>query len=155
MSEQSERNKTLVLEYMAAFRTFDPDVYFPYLADEPVYMAGMNVRRGPCRVQGEHRCRPHPLPGPRVGDQRAPRGGGRGDWVAVLLKRRARTNKVDDYENLYGMFYEVVDGRIQTQVELLDFRVAQEQFDLSALTPPSGGASPSSGRSCRSRSAPG
>jgi hypothetical protein len=29
VSEQSERNKTLVLEYMAAFRTFDPDVYFP------------------------------------------------------------------------------------------------------------------------------
>ena len=27
MSEQSERNKTLVLEYMAAFRTFDPDLY--------------------------------------------------------------------------------------------------------------------------------
>jgi hypothetical protein len=44
---------------------------------------------------------------------------------------------VEDYENLYGMFYEVVDGRIHTQVELLDFRVAQEQFDLSALRPPS------------------
>ena len=60
-----------------------------------------------------------------------------GDWVAVLLKRRARTNKVEDYENLYGMFYEVVDGRIHTQVELMDFRVAQEQFGLSALRPPS------------------
>ena len=56
-----------------------------------------------------------------------------GDWVAVLLKRRARTNKVDDYENLYGMFYEVRDGKIHTQVELMDFRVSTEKFDLSAL----------------------
>ncbi len=56
-----------------------------------------------------------------------------GDWVAVLLKRRAETNKVKDYENLYGMFYEVIDGKIQTQVELTDFRVAAEKFDLSAL----------------------
>jgi ketosteroid isomerase-like protein len=56
-----------------------------------------------------------------------------GDWVAVLLKRRARTNKVDDYENLYGMFYEVIDGKIATQVEILEFRVAADKFDLSAL----------------------
>ena len=56
-----------------------------------------------------------------------------GDWVAVLLKRRARTNKVKDYQNLYGMFYEVIDGKIATQVELLDFRVAADKFDLSAL----------------------
>ena len=34
MSEQSEPNKTLVLEYMAAFGTFDPDVYFPYVAEQ-------------------------------------------------------------------------------------------------------------------------
>jgi ketosteroid isomerase-like protein len=56
-----------------------------------------------------------------------------GDWVAVLLKRRAETNKVKDYENLYGMFYEVRDGKIHTQVELMDFRVALEKFDLSVL----------------------
>ena len=56
-----------------------------------------------------------------------------GDWVAVLLKRRAETNKVKDYENIDGMFYEVVDGRIQTQVELMDFRVSNEKFDLSVL----------------------
>ena len=53
--------------------------------------------------------------------------------VAVLLKRRAETNKVDDYENIYGMFYEVRDGKIHTQVELMDFRVSTEKFDLSVL----------------------
>ena len=56
-----------------------------------------------------------------------------GDWVAVLLKRREVTNKVDDYENLYTMFYEVIDGKIATQVEMLDFRVAADKFDLTAL----------------------
>ncbi len=40
MSEQSDRNKTLMLEYMAAFRTFDLDVYFSYLAEEPCTWPG-------------------------------------------------------------------------------------------------------------------
>src|SRR4051794_30385973 len=46
MSEASEANKALVLEYMDAFRTFDPARYEPYLADVPTYMAGMNIRTG-------------------------------------------------------------------------------------------------------------
>jgi hypothetical protein len=41
--------------------------------------------------------------------------------------------KVEDDENLYGLFFEVRDGEIQAQVELLDFRVSTEMFDLSAL----------------------
>ena len=47
--------------------------------------------------------------------------------------RRAPTNKVENYENLYGLFFEVRDRKIHTQVELLDFRVSTEMFDLSAL----------------------
>ena len=47
--------------------------------------------------------------------------------------RRAPTNKVEDHENIYGMFFEVRDGKIHTQVELLDFRVSTEMFDLTAL----------------------
>jgi hypothetical protein len=71
MSEASETNKALVLEYMDAFRTFDPARYERYLAENPTYMAGMNIR--------------------------------------------------------------VIDGKIATQVEMLDFRVAADKFDLSAL----------------------
>jgi hypothetical protein len=56
-----------------------------------------------------------------------------GDWVSILLMRRAPTNKVEDYENIYGLFFEVRDRKIHTQVELLDFRVSTEKFDLSAL----------------------
>jgi ketosteroid isomerase-like protein len=137
MSEQSERNKALVLEYMAAFRTFDPDVYFPYLADDPVYMAGMNVRRGRDAFRANTDAGRVLYPDPASATNESLAVLAEGDWVAVLLRRTARTNKVDDYENIYGMFYEVVGGRIQTQVELLDFRVAQEKFDLSAVrTPP-------------------
>jgi len=51
----------------------------------------------------------------------------------VLLIRRAKTNKVDDYENIYAMFFEVVDEKIHTQVEMLDFRVSTDKFDLSVL----------------------
>lgn len=135
MSEQTERNKALVLEYMEAFRTFDPDEYFPYLAEEPVYMAGMNIRRGrdAFRANTDAGRMLYPDPASATSEHLAVIA--EGDWVAVLLKRTARTNKLDDYENLYGMFYEVIDGKIRTQVELLDFRVAQDKFDLSVLEP--------------------
>jgi ketosteroid isomerase-like protein len=118
---------------MAAFRTFDPYVYFPYLAEEPLYMAGMNIRRGrdAFRANTEAGRILYPEPESTTNEHLAVVA--EGDWLAVLLKRRARTNKVENYENLYGMFYEVVDGRIQTQVELMDFRGAQKQFDLSTL----------------------
>jgi hypothetical protein len=133
MSEQSERNKALVLEYMDAFRTFDPELYYPYLAESPTYMAGMNVRRGreAFKANTDAGKLLYPNPAAATNDHIAVIADG--DWVAVLLMRRAETNKVKDYENIYGMFYEVVDGRIQTQVELMDFRVSTEKFDLSVL----------------------
>jgi len=56
-----------------------------------------------------------------------------GRTVATLLTMRARTNKGVDYENLYGMFFDVHDGRIVTMVEALDNRVADTAFDLSAI----------------------
>src|SRR5437879_5359869 len=46
VTTQTEQNKAFVLEYMKAFGTFDPDVYYPYLAENPTYMAGMNIRQG-------------------------------------------------------------------------------------------------------------
>ena len=44
-----EANLELVLEYLDEFGTFDPEQYDPYLAEEPTYMAGMNIRRGVTR----------------------------------------------------------------------------------------------------------
>lgn len=133
MTEQSERNKALVLEYMDAFRTFDTDIYFPYLAEEPTYMAGMNIRQGRDAFKANTDAGRVLYPRPEEATTEHLAVLAEGDWVAVLLKRRAATNKVEGYENLYGMFYEVRDGKIHTQVELLDFRVAADKFDLSAL----------------------
>ena len=133
MSEQEVRNKALVMEYMEAFRTFDPDVYFPYLAENPTYRAGMNTYQGreAFKANTDAGLLLYPDPGSATNEHLAVLADG--DWVSVLLLRRARTNKVDDYENLYAMFYEVRDGLIQTQVEMLDFRVSTDKFDLSVL----------------------
>ena len=128
-----ERNKAFVLEYMEAFRTFDPDVYFPYLAENPTYMAGMNIRQGRDAFKANTDAGKLLYPNPGAAKNETIAVIADGDWVAVLLKRRAETNKVKDYENIYGMFYEVRDGKIHTQVELMDFRVSTEKFDLSVL----------------------
>ena len=130
---REEHNKAFVLEYMDAFRTFDPDRYFPYLAEEPTYMAGMNIRQGREAFQANTDAGKLLYPNPENAENEHLAVIAEGDWVAVLLKRRAETNKVKDYENLYGMFYEVRDGKIHTQVELMDFRVSTEKFDLSVL----------------------
>ena len=118
---------------MQAFATFDPDVYDPYLAENPTYMAGMNIRQGRDAFHANTNAGKilYPRPDEAVNEIIAVIA--EGDWVSVLLKRRAVTNKCDDYENIYGLFYEVRDGKIHTQVELLDFRVSTDKFDLSAL----------------------
>ena len=56
-----------------------------------------------------------------------------GRTVATLVSMRARTNKGVDYENLYGMFLDIHDGRVVSFVEVLDGRVADTAFDLRAL----------------------
>ena len=130
---QAEANKALVLEYMEAFRTFDPERYFPYLAENPTYMAGMNIRTGREAFKANTDAGKLLYPNPDAAENEIIATLAEGDWVAILLKRRAETNKVPDYENIYGMFYEVRDGKIHTQVELMDFRVSTEKFDLSVL----------------------
>ena len=132
-ASREDQNKAFVLEYMEAFRTFDPDIYFPFLAENPTYMAGMNIRQGRDAFKANTDAGKLLYPNPDAAENETIAVIADGDWVAVLLKRRAETNKVKDYENIYGMFYEVRDGKIQTQVELMDFRVSTEKFDLSVL----------------------
>ena len=133
MGELESRNKALVLEYMDAFRTFDPEVYFPYLTENPTYWAGMNMRQGREAFKANTDAGKILYPHPEAASNEIMAVIADGDWVSVLLKRRAPTNKVADYENIYGMFFQVQDGKIATQVELMDFRVSTEKFDLSAL----------------------
>ena len=112
MTTQTERNKEFVLEYMQAFGTFDPDVYDAYLAENPTYMAGMNIRQGREAFHANTNAGKllYPRPDEAVNEHLAVIADG--DWVAVLLKRRAPTNKVENYENIYGMFFEVKDQKI-------------------------------------------
>ena len=134
MGELQERNRALVLEYMEKFRTFDPDQYFPYLAESPTYRAGANTYQGREAFKRNTDAGKLLYPDPESATNEMLAVLADGDWVAVLLVRRARTNKVDDYENVYAMFYEVIDGLIHTQVEMLDFRVSTDKFDLSVLS---------------------
>jgi ketosteroid isomerase-like protein len=133
MNEQETRNLELVLEYLDKFGTFDPEQYDSYLAENPTYMAGMHVSQGRDAFHTNTNAGKILYPRPEEATREILASLATDDWVSILLMRRAPTNKVDDYENIYGMFFEIRDGKIQTQVELLDFRVSSEKFDLSAL----------------------
>lgn len=123
-----------VRAYREALSSFDPARYEPFLAADPVYHAGMTMRRGRAAVHqntGSGRVL-YPYGALRTAERRAV---AEGDWVATLVDREAITNAEAYYENVYQMFFEVRDGLIATQVELLDFRVSTDKFDLSALGP--------------------
>jgi ketosteroid isomerase-like protein len=132
--DRSSADLELVRRYRRAFSTFDPTEYHPFLAADPVYHAGLTTRSGLAAYDvntGAGRVL-YPFGALRTTERRAIAEGG---WVAMLVDREAITNRGAHYENVYAMFYEVVDGRIATQVELMDFRVSSDKFDLSALGP--------------------
>ena len=128
-------NLELVERYRAAFSSFDAAQYGPFLADDPVYHSGMTMRRGRAAVDQVTAAGRvlYPFGALRSTARRVV---AEGDWVAELIEREAITNADAHYENVDAMFSEVRDGRIATQVELLDFRVAAAKCDLSALGPP-------------------
>jgi ketosteroid isomerase-like protein len=127
-------NLEVVRRYRAAFGTYDPERYEPFLAPDPVSHTGMVMQRG--RAAYRHTAGAgkvlYPNGSLRTTERRAVAGG---DWVALLLEREAVTNTGAHYDNVYAFFYELHDGLVTTQVELLDFRVAGAKFDLSALGP--------------------
>lgn len=133
--------REVVDAHREAFSSFEPAAYGPFLADDPVYHAGMTMRRGRAAFDGTAASGRvlYPFGSLRSTVRRAVAAG---DWVAELVEREAITNRGAHYENVYAMFYEVVAGRIATQVELLDFRVAAAKFDLSALAAPGTAAAP-------------
>jgi ketosteroid isomerase-like protein len=133
-SDRSAAALETVRAYREAFSSFDASRYEPFLVAEPVYHAGMTMRRGRGAVHqntGSGRVL-YPHGALRTVERRAV---AEGDWVAALIDREAITNADAYYENVYAMFYELHDGLVATQVELLDFRVSTERFDLGALGP--------------------
>jgi ketosteroid isomerase-like protein len=134
--EPTARHRTIatVRAYREAFSSFDPERYEPFLAAEPVYHAGMTTRGGRAAFHqntGAGRVL-YPHGALRTAERRLVV---EGDWVAMLVDREAVTNADAYYENLYAMFYELRGGLIATQVELMDFRVSTEKFELAALGP--------------------
>lgn len=129
-----EDTVAFVRRYREAFATFDPASYGPMLGEDPVYHAGMARRRGHAAYHQNTGSGAvlYPFGALRTTERRLV---AEGDWVATLLEREAITNAGAHYDNVYAMFYEVSDERISTQVELLDFRVSADKFDLSALGP--------------------
>jgi ketosteroid isomerase-like protein len=132
MTPTTEQNKQLVIDYLEAFTSFDAERYERYLAPDPSYQVGMTVHKGrEGFAEVAHYGRvlyPHGHEGHTVRCITA-----EGDWVSVLMTVDATTNKGVSYRNDYGLFFEFEDGLIKTQVEILDFRVAANAFDLSAL----------------------
>ena len=125
-------NLDLIRRYRSAFGSFDHAQYEPFLASDPVYHAGMTMRRGRAAYRQNTGAGKvlYPFGALRTTERRAV---AEGDWVAMLTEREAVTNRGAHYDNLYTFFYEVIDGFVTTQVELLDFRVSSTKFDLSAL----------------------
>lgn len=120
--------------YRDAFSSFDPARFEPMLVDEPTYHAGMAMRTGKAAFRQNTASGRvlYPFGALRSTERRAI---AEGDWVAMLLEREAVTNKCAHYDNVYTFFFEVQGDKIATQVEILDFRVSTDKFDLSALGP--------------------
>ena len=129
---KEEHNRAFVLEYLEKFTTFDPEQYDPYLAENPTYKAGMHISQGRDAFHANTRAGQILYPKPNEATREIHAVLADGDWVAILLTRTAVTSKGEDYENIHGLFFEVRDDKIHTQVELLDFRVAEAKFDLTA-----------------------
>jgi ketosteroid isomerase-like protein len=132
MMADTEKNKQVVLEFLEAFTTFDPAVYEPYLTENPVYWVGMTRHEGRAGFgQVAHYGRtlyPNGQESREIHHIVA-----EGDVVAVLMTIKAITNAGKDYENTYAVHFELDDGKIASQVEIMDFRVSNDKFDLSAL----------------------
>jgi ketosteroid isomerase-like protein len=127
-----EKNKKIVREFLDAYTTFDTERYEPMLAPNPTYQVGASIHPG---KEGF-------LEVAKFGRLLYPNGFekrtiqhiiGEGDVVSVLMTVEATTNANKAYKNDYALFFELEDGLIKRQVEILDFRVSADKFDLSVL----------------------
>ena len=126
-------NKRLVIACMAVMNTFQRDAYEPFLAAEPVYWVGMHRQVGKEAIHANLAAGRLLYPQPDAATSEVIAILADGDWVAVLMIRRAPTNLIPNYENMYAIFCEVIDGKIATMVENLDTALVARSFDFSVL----------------------
>lgn len=128
----SDLNRQVVLDSVEAFGSFDPERYEPRLTQNPRYRIGKSVHDG----------RDGSAWAARMGRTLYPRGQSRrtahsliaqGDAVAALATVEAVTNKGEEYENVYALFFEFENGLISGQPEMLDFRYPAATLDVPAV----------------------
>src|SRR5439155_11919743 len=87
MNEQETANLEFVLEYLDRFGTFDPEQYDPYLAENPTYMAGMNIRQGREAFHANTSAGKILYPRPEEATREILATLATGDWVSLLFFR--------------------------------------------------------------------
>ena len=121
-------NQEIVLEFLEAFATYDPDKFLHFMTDDPTWRVFQNERRGRKAIADLA----------AVAASLYPTGAAReiqavvseGDKVVVQSILRAVTNKGEDYENYYVLIFELRDGLIDTVWEYLNLVYAQSKFLL-------------------------
>jgi uncharacterized protein (TIGR02246 family) len=126
MSTRSEENRLLVLEFLDAFATHDPDRFLPLMSDDPTWRVFHSERRGREAISELAKIAAALYPHGTRREIQAVLADD--DRVVVQSVLRAVTNKGEDYENYYVLVYELVDGRIDVVWEYLDLVYAREKF---------------------------
>lgn len=121
-------NQQLVLDFLDAFATYDPDQFLHFMTDDPTWRVFQSERRGRQAIADLA----------AIAGGLYPTGAAReiqavvseGDRVVVQSILRAVTNKGEDYENYYVLIFELRDGLIDTVWEYLNLVYAQSKFLL-------------------------
>lgn len=125
MSEPSS-NQQIVLDFLEAFGTYDPDKFLSFMTEQPTWRVFQSERRGRQAIAELAAIAAGLYPTGATREIQAVVS--EGDRVVVQSILRAVTNKGEDYENYYVLIFELHDGRIDTVWEYLNLVYAQSKF---------------------------
>ncbi len=121
-------NQQIVLDFLEAFGTYDPDKFLHFMSDDPTWRVFQSERRGRQAIIELAAIAAGLYPTGAVREIQAVIS--EGDRVVVQSILRAVTNKGEDYENFYVLIFELRDGLIDTVWEYLNLVYAQSKFLL-------------------------
>jgi ketosteroid isomerase-like protein len=121
-------NRELVLAFLEAFGTFEPDKFVHFMTDDPTWRVFQSERRGRQAIAELAAIAAGLYPTGAAREIQAVVS--EGDRVVVQSILRAVTNKGENYENYYVLIFELRDGRIDTVWEYLNSAYAQSKFLL-------------------------
>jgi uncharacterized protein len=129
----SPSNQQVVLDFLDAFATYDPDQFLRFMTDDPTWRVFQSERRGRQAIADLAAIAAGLYPTGAAREIQAVVS--EGDRVVVQSILRAVTNKGEDYENYYVLIFELRDGLIDTVWEYLNLVYAQSKFLLPEATP--------------------